>query len=186
MEPGPARPARRAGRPPAFDSAALDHYAKMFAECRRHGLEPVVTLHHFVHPAWLGSDPWLQPETPEIFAAYVRHAVAHVNDRLTGEHRTAPLKYFITITSRTCWCSTPTGEPVSRQGRIWVPHDDARVQRPPHSHVRAYNAIHDLYAAENRAAPLVTINNYCSDLYWSTSSCSTCSPSRREKFPATA
>jgi len=97
VEPRPARAAQRAGEPPAFDDAALDHYAKMFAACRNHGMEPVVTLHHFVHPAWLGTDPWLKPETPGLFAAYVKHAVSHVNQKLTGEHRVVPLKYFITI-----------------------------------------------------------------------------------------
>ncbi len=35
------------------------------------------------------------------------------------------------------------------------------------AHVRAYNAIHDLYEAEGWGAPMVTFNNYCSDLYWS-------------------
>ena len=54
-------PCRAIGTPPPFDYAALDHYAKMFAACQRNGLEPVVTLHHFVHPAWLGTDPWLDP-----------------------------------------------------------------------------------------------------------------------------
>src|ERR1700723_700609 len=53
------------GAAPGFDAAALDAFAKMFAECRRAGMEPVVTLHHFVHPAWLGTDPWLSAATPE-------------------------------------------------------------------------------------------------------------------------
>src|SRR5687767_5256243 len=40
-----------AERPP-FDFAALDHYARMLTSARAHGLEPVVTWHHFIHPAW--------------------------------------------------------------------------------------------------------------------------------------
>jgi 6-phospho-beta-galactosidase len=35
------------------------------------------------------------------------------------------------------------------------------------AHVRAYNVIHDLYAAEGWLTPQVTLNTYCSDLYWS-------------------
>jgi hypothetical protein len=35
------------------------------------------------------------------------------------------------------------------------------------AHVRAYNVIHDLYEQNGWPAPLVTCNNYCSDLYWS-------------------
>src|SRR5215210_9250408 len=57
--------------PPPFDTAALDHYADMIGEARRCGLEPIVTLHHFVHPAWLGQDPWLSNDTAELFTEYV-------------------------------------------------------------------------------------------------------------------
>jgi beta-glucosidase/6-phospho-beta-glucosidase/beta-galactosidase len=57
----------RPGPAPAFDETALDRYAEILAECRRHGMEPIVTLHHFVHPAWLGSDPWLEPGMAEHF-----------------------------------------------------------------------------------------------------------------------
>src|SRR4030095_16375427 len=41
----------RAGQ---FDEHAVSHYADTLRSCRSHALEPVVTLHHFVHPAWLG------------------------------------------------------------------------------------------------------------------------------------
>jgi hypothetical protein len=33
--------------------------------------------------------------------------------------------------------------------------------------VHAYNIIHDLYEKREWTSPLVTMNNYCSDLYWS-------------------
>jgi beta-glucosidase len=33
-------------------------------------------------------------------------------------------------------------------------------------HVRAYNAIHDVYREENWAVPMVSMNTYSSDLYW--------------------
>ena len=34
-------------------------------------------------------------------------------------------------------------------------------------YVRAYNCIHDLYEAEGWPTPQVSLNTYCSDLYWS-------------------
>jgi beta-glucosidase len=43
------------GEPPAFNYAAIDHYAKILIASRARNLEPIVTLHHFVHPAWLGA-----------------------------------------------------------------------------------------------------------------------------------
>ena len=36
---------------------------------------PLVTLHHFTHPAWLGEDLWLRPDAPARFAAYARVVV---------------------------------------------------------------------------------------------------------------
>ncbi len=71
--------------PPRFDYDALDHYAGMLVECRRAGLEPVVTLHHFVHPAWLGSDPWLRPETARLFERFVDKTVRYLNYVLVAE-----------------------------------------------------------------------------------------------------
>ena len=55
--------------PPPFDERALYSYAQRLADCRAHGLEPFITLHHFVHPAWLGVDAWLHHETIDHFLA---------------------------------------------------------------------------------------------------------------------
>ena len=155
------------GAAPAFDSAALDHYAKMFAECRRNGMEPVVTLHHFVHPAWLGGDPWLKPGTPELFAEYVSHAVLHVNNKLAAEHGTGPLKHFITINEPNMLVlNTYLGTQFPGKGGIGFRTIPRAYNGLLTAHIRAYNALHDLYAAQGWPAPLVSINNYCSDFYW--------------------
>lgn len=154
--------------PPAFDTAALDHYARMLAECRRCGMEPVVTLHHFVHPAWLGSDPWLKPETADLFAAYARQAVSHLNNKLASEHGTAPLKYFITINEPNMLVlNTYLGNQFPSRAGMGLRVMTRAYTGLLTAHVRAYNALHDLYAGEGWPAPLVTLNNYCSDLYWS-------------------
>jgi beta-glucosidase len=65
----------------AIDREALDHYRDILEACRRHGLEPVVTLHHFTHPAWLGERFWTELDSPERFAAWVRAAVAALRDQ---------------------------------------------------------------------------------------------------------
>ena len=154
--------------PPAFDFAALDRYAEMFAECRRNGLEPVVTLHHFVHPAWLGSDPWLDAETPALFTAYVREAVLYVNKKLTGEYRAAPLRFFITINEPNMLVlNTYFGNQFPGKARAGFRTMTRAYNGLLTAHVAAYNALHDLYEAEGWPAPTVTLNNYCSDIYWS-------------------
>ena len=39
--------------PGEFSAAALDHYRRVCASCHAHGIEPVVTFHHFTTPRWV-------------------------------------------------------------------------------------------------------------------------------------
>ena len=58
------------------DRAALDRYRTIVDGCLDRGLTPLVTLHHFTNPDWLGEDLWLRPDGPARFAAYARVVVA--------------------------------------------------------------------------------------------------------------
>jgi beta-glucosidase len=151
------------GPPPPFDTAALDHYAAVLESCMRHGLEPVVTLHHFTHPAWLESDAWLDPATPGHFALYVRAAVSSVCERLSR-----PIRWFITINEPNMLVlNSYLGRQFpARAGRGFRPMITA-YNHLLRAHVMAYNTLHDLYAERGWPTPSVTFNNYCSDLYWS-------------------
>ena len=62
------------------DRAALDRYRSIVTACVDRGLEPLVTLHHFTHPAWLGEDFWLRPDAPERFTAWADLAVEALAD----------------------------------------------------------------------------------------------------------
>ena len=148
---------------PGFDFEALDHYVAMFTACRAHGMEPVVTLHHFVHPSWLGPDPWLEPGTVALFGAYVRGAVEYVNCRLEQ-----PLRWFISINEPNMLVlNTYLGNQFpTRAARNF--HAMTRAYNHLlRAHVCAYETLHQLYAEHSWAPPQVTFNNYCSDLYWS-------------------
>jgi beta-glucosidase len=63
-----ARLEPEAGR---FDGAALDRYVEILELCATRGLEPMITLHHFTHPAFLGEEFWLRPGAPDLFARHV-------------------------------------------------------------------------------------------------------------------
>lgn len=159
------QPTSEPGRaePPAFDTHALDRYVKMLASCRAHGLEPVVTLHHFVHPAWLGGDPWLDESTPEHFEKFVRTAVSYLVDRLPE-----PPRWFITINEPNMLVLNSY---LGSQFPAAAPRGFGTMMRAYvqllRAHLRAYRAVHEIYAERSRPAPRVTLNNYCSDLYWS-------------------
>jgi len=156
------------GPPPPFDFKALDHYAGMLAECRACGLEPVVTLHHFVHPAWLGPDPWFDAATPGLFTVYVKQAVSYLNRQLITRHGALPLRYFITINEPNMLVlNTYLGNQFPSKRRLGFTSVIGAYNGLLTGHVLAYNAIHNLYEAEGWPPPWVTFNNYCSDLYWS-------------------
>jgi beta-glucosidase/6-phospho-beta-glucosidase/beta-galactosidase len=155
--------------PPPFDERALYSYAQRLADCRAHGLEPIVTLHHFVHPAWLGLDAWLKPETIEHYLNFVRHTVTYLLRALPEDFGCAPLRWFITI-------NEPNLLAFNHYLYRLFPSEhliglDPTVRCLSHlmeAHVRAYRLIHEIYA-ESETKPMVSFNNYCSDLYWSDS-----------------
>ena len=63
--------ARVEPRPGEVDHGALARYLEIIDGCIERGLEPLVTIHHFTHPSWLGEDFWLRPDSPERFVAWV-------------------------------------------------------------------------------------------------------------------
>ena len=72
-----------------FDESEIEHYRRVIRCCREHGVEPVVTLHHFTSPAWLiRKGGWEAESTVEYFRRYA----AYVAQKLGGE-----LTYVCTI-----------------------------------------------------------------------------------------
>ena len=88
--------ARLEPRPGEFDDAALERYVEILAMCAARRLEPMVTLHHFTHPWWLGEEFWLRPGSPDVFARHVAHivpalerALPPLGDGQRAQHRDA-------------------------------------------------------------------------------------------------
>lgn len=156
------------GPPPEFDRDAIDAYADRVAACRLAGLEPVVTLHHFTHPAWLGVDAWLQDSTPALFEKFAVETLRRLNDRLCDHSGQPPVLWYVTINEPNMLVLNTylnrhfPGGPASG-----IPVGIRAYNRLLAAHVRAYNAIHDLYESRGWPAPQVTMNTFCSDVYWS-------------------
>jgi beta-glucosidase len=67
--------------PGEFSLAALDHYRRVCASCRAHGVEPVVTLHHFTNPRWVtAAGGWHTASTVEHFLRFAARTVEHLGD----------------------------------------------------------------------------------------------------------
>ena len=49
--------------------------------CLEHGLEPIVTFHHFTTPRWVAArGGWVEPTTSDRFARFCERAAAHLGD----------------------------------------------------------------------------------------------------------
>jgi beta-glucosidase len=151
---------------PPFDERALYSYAQRIAECRAHGLEPFITLHHFVYPSWLGLDAWLKPETVDHFLAFVRHTLEYLLRVLPEDFGCAPPRWFITLNEPNLQAFNhylyrifPSGPHIGIESTVTC------LGHLLEAHIRAYRLIHELYAGSG-VAPMVSFNNYSSDLYW--------------------
>ena len=72
-----------------FEEKEVAHYRNVIRCCKKHGIEPIVTLHHFSSPKWLiAKGGWEADTTPEDFARYTRY----VMERLGSE-----IRYVCTI-----------------------------------------------------------------------------------------
>lgn len=154
--------------PPPWDEAALDRYADVLAMCRARGLEPVVTLHHFTHPYWLGPDPWLSDAGVDLFVAYVEKVVPALNERLLARGL-APVRWWLTI-------NEPNVLALASYLARWMPSGTPLDLRSPGralhaldglyaAHVRAYGAIHRWYESRGLPRPRVAFNNFALDFY---------------------
>jgi len=157
-----------AGAAPDFDEAAIDAYADRVAACRLAGLEPIVTLHHFTHPAWLGVDAWLKDSTPELFETFVARTLDRLNEQLCGRLGQKPVGWYVTINEPNMLVlNTYLNRHFPGGPESGIPVGIRAYNRLLAAHVRAYNAIHDLHEARGWPAPQVTMNTFCSDVYWS-------------------
>lgn len=64
-----------------FDPEAIRHYRELLLAMRARGLTPVVTLMHFVYPAWLDAHGgWQSPQAAQYFNRFVERVVKEYGD----------------------------------------------------------------------------------------------------------
>jgi beta-glucosidase len=66
-----------------FSQAELDHYIKVLASCRAHGLLPIVTYNHFTVPRWFAMrGGWEVPDSSDLFARFCERATRSLGDQI--------------------------------------------------------------------------------------------------------
>lgn len=87
--------ARLEPAPGQFDDQAFARYARMLERLRTLRIAPMVTLHHFTHPAWFHErTPWHLPASVDTFLAFVDQ----VCQRLLAD-----VPYVITLNEPMVW-----------------------------------------------------------------------------------
>jgi beta-glucosidase/6-phospho-beta-glucosidase/beta-galactosidase len=76
--------ARCEPEPGVYDEDAFARYGQILDACRAKGLEPLVSLHHFCHPLWLGVDLWLEGDAPDRFAEWAGAVVDRLGDKVSS------------------------------------------------------------------------------------------------------
>jgi beta-glucosidase len=72
-----------------WDEKEIEHYRRKIAFCRKNGIEPIITMHHFSTPKWVvQKGGWSNAETADFFATYCEKAVKELG---------AEMKYVCTI-----------------------------------------------------------------------------------------
>jgi beta-glucosidase len=149
---------------PPWDEDALDHYADMVELVIDRGMQPIITLHHFTHPLWLGLDIWLDDDGPgQLVAAQIR-IVDEINTRLAaraGKRMSHFLVYnepnLIPLFFHFLEGRHPA---VERKGPDFLlPAFDTMLSH----YIKAYDGIHDLFEARDWGTPHVgfTIASLC-------------------------
>jgi beta-glucosidase len=134
------------------DRAVLARYAEIVDGCVARGLEPLVTLHHFTHPAWLGEDFWLRPDAPRRFREWAEVVVGALGQSV---------RLWVTINEINVLAIGSWLSGMFPPGRSLAFADAAiAIDNLLTAHVLAYEAIH-----QGRADAVVTTNNGCSSAY---------------------
>jgi beta-glucosidase len=145
-------------REPAFDDSAIDAYATMTAAVMDAGMEPVVTLHHFTHPYWLGLDPWLASADVERYRRYVEKMASEINRLLVEKHSRRPIKYWITLNEPNGLAMLTYLARAFPRRRTGLKDTMLAWSNMIDAHCRAYDTIHKVYADSKWPEPMVSYN----------------------------
>ncbi len=149
---------------PTINETDIENYASIVSKIMDAGMTPIVTLHHFTHPAWCGTDLWLQEGMALVFVEYAISLVRRINEHLLKAGK-KPLSHLITL-------NEPNILPLLTYMVGEHPHETrgfgaARkaMDTMLMAHVLLYDKIHNLYEEQGWQRPTVTFNTFCTAIY---------------------
>lgn len=153
--------------PPPFDDGAVKLYARIISTMMDHGLEPLITLHHFVHPLWAGIDLWIDREkVKDLFSRYIARTVEGLNNQLIKRHKKRPIKFWITLNELNLLAPSKYLDGRfphrARRGMINLFRASRNLL---YAHCLAYDLIHRIYKEKGWPSPMVSTNINSSRMY---------------------
>jgi len=154
----------RPASPPAWDIDALDRYAEIIVKVIAAGMEPIITLHHFIVPAWCGQDFWLSQGMACLFVDYASRVVEEVNLRV-AEKAGRPVDFWITMNEPNLlplimYVSGEHPHGKSGIGNAAIAHDNMML-----AHTHLYDRIHGTHERHGWGEPMVTFNSFSTAVY---------------------
>jgi beta-glucosidase/6-phospho-beta-glucosidase/beta-galactosidase len=126
----------------------------------------VVTLHHFTHPSWLGTDPWLDGPGPPAFEDFVARAITTLGRGL-ADRGVKPVRWWITLNEPNIFAPVtylvgafPHGPRTVGPGSTRRALDSLMT-----AHVLAYRTVHRVFEDHGWDRPMVAMNNYSLSAY---------------------
>lgn len=142
-----------------IDGAAVAHYHAVLGSLKRHGLTPIVTLHHFTNPLWIAdAGNWESRTTVDRFCDFVRFCAREYGDEVDW------------------WCTVNEPEVYAFRAwseGLWPPNrkdDSAALMVIAHqleAHGRAYRILHEEDRADadgDGRAAIVGFAKHCPQL----------------------
>ncbi|MEI7999305.1 MAG: family 1 glycosylhydrolase, partial [Candidatus Omnitrophota bacterium] len=137
-----------------FSQKELNHYIDVIVKLRAHGIEPIVTLHHFTNPIWFSqSGGWTDKRCVQRFVRYCDFVTRGL----------APyVHYWITINEPTIYFSHSymwgLWPPQLKSNlKAWQVHDHLTL-----AHIEIYHLMEGIYKELNLSKPLVSISQHLS------------------------
>jgi len=154
----------RPSPPPAWDTAALDRYADIIARVIATGMEPIISLHHFIVPAWCGTDFWLSQGMACRFVEYASRVVEEINLRVAEiSGRTADFWITFNEPNLLPLVMYVTGEHPHKN--LWFGNAAAAHDNMLLAHVLLYDRIHDTHERRGWSEPTVAFNTFTAATY---------------------
>ncbi len=120
-----------------FDAAAMAQYDRMVDRLLEMQITPMLTLHHFTHPAWFHHEtPWHTPEAVDTFCGFAEKIVNRFGDRI---------HLFVTLNEPLVWLLAAYGD-----GKFPPGEKDPEKLGPALKHMlEAHGRVYDLIKARN-------------------------------------